>query len=345
MSERRLKQMDIREIIRHIREGRSDRQIGKDLSVDRRTVKRYRGWAEEQGLLSGSLPDHESLLKILDLTMPEKVPPQNSSKADPYRQRIEELLGEKVKVTAIYDRLREQGYQGSYASVLRLARQIEPKPVETYVRKECQPGEEAEIDFGYVGMLQDAEGNLRKAWAFVMVLGWSRYAYVEFVFDQKVASWLRCHRNALEFFGGVPQRLVIDNLKSGITQAVWDDPQVQLAYRECAEHYGFLILPCRPATPEHKGKVEGGVAYVQGRFMGGRGPLSLVQANREVRQWCQTEAGMRIHGTTKAQPRRQFEEVERKRLKPLPSTPYDLAIWKKAKLHRDCHVVLSATVI
>jgi transposase len=343
MSERRLKLMEIREMIRHIREGRSDRQIGKDLGVDRRTVKRYRRWAEGQGLLSGELPDHESLLKTLDLTMPEKVAPQNSSRADPYRGRIAALLKEKVKVTAIYDRLREQGYQGSYASVLRLARQIAPKPVETYTRKECQPGEEAEIDFGYVGMLKDSEGNLRKTWAFVMVLGWSRYAYVEFVFDQKVETWLRCHRNALEFFGGVPYRMVIDNLKSGITRAIWDDPQVQMAYRECAEHYGFLILPCRPMTPEHKGKVEGGVGYVQGRFMGGRGPMTLVQANHAVRKWCQEEAGMRIHGTTKEQPRRQFEEVEKGRLKPLPTTPYDLAIWKKAKLHRDCHIVFEGS--
>ncbi len=343
MSERRKPLMDIREIIRHIREGRSDRQIGKDLGVDRRTVKRYRQWAQEQSLLTGDLPDHETLLKTLDVTLPEKVPPQNSSKAAPYRSYIVELLKEKVQVTAIFDRLKEQGYRGSYASVLRLARRLEPKETETFVRKECQPGEEAEIDFGYVGMLQDAEGNLRKTYAFVMVLGWSRYAYVEFVFDQKVATWLHCHRQALEFFGGVPQRLVIDNLKSGITQAVWDDPQVQLAYRACAEHYGFLILPCRPATPEHKGKVEGGVAYVQGRFMGGRGPMQLAQANQAVRQWCQQEAGMRIHGTTKAQPRLRFEEVEKKRLKPLPAQPYDLAIWKKAKLHRDCHVVFEGS--
>jgi transposase len=343
MSERRLKLMEIREMIRHIREERSDRQIGKDLGVDRRTVKRYRQWAQEQGLLEGELPDHQGLLKLLDETLPEKTPPQNSSKAEPYRARIEKLLKEKVKVTAIYDRMREQGYRGSYASVLRLARQIDPKPVETYTRKECEPAEEAEIDYGYVGKMLDAEGNLRKAWAFVMVLGWSRYAYVEFVFDQKVETWLRCHRNALEFFGGIPQRLVIDNLKSGITQAIWDDPHVQMAYRECAEHYGFLILPCRPATPEHKGKVEGGVGYVQGRFMGGKGILNLVQANREVRVWCQEEAGMRIHGTTKEPPRRRFEEVEKGRLKPLPETAYDLAIWKKAKLHRDCHIVFEGS--
>lgn len=343
MSERRLKLMDIREMIRHIREERSDRQIGKDLGVDRRTVKRYRGWAQGQGLLEGELPDHHSLLELLDKTLPEKMPPQNSSTAEPYRARIEKLLKEKVKVTAIYDRLKEQGYLGSYASVLRLARQIDPKPVEACTRKECEPGEEAEIDFGYVGKMRDAAGNVRKTWAFVMVLAWSRYAYVEFVFDQKVETWLRCHRNALAFFGGVPHRLVIDNLKSGITQAVWDDPHVQIAYRECAEHYGFLILPCRPATPEHKGKVEGGVSYVQGRFMGGKGILDLAQANRDVRKWCQEEAGLRIHGTTKEQPRRRFEEVEKGRLKALPQTPYDLAIWKKAKLHRDCHIVFEGS--
>ena len=343
MSERRLKLMEIREMMRHIREKRSDRQIGKDLGVDRRTVKRYRQWAQEQGLLKGELPDHQSLLQLLDEMLPEKKPPQNSSKAGAYRERIGKLLKEKVKVTAIYDRLREQGYSGSYASVLRLARQMDPKPVEAFTRKECEPGEEAEIDFGYVGKMKDAEGNIRKAWAFVMVLCWSRYAYVEFVFDQKVGTWLRCHRNALEFFGGVPQRLVIDNLKSGITQAIWDDPHVQMAYRECAEHYGFLILPCRPATPEHKGKVEGGVGYVQGRFMGGKDTLELVQANREVRKWCQNEAGLRIHGTTKEQPRRRFEEVEKGRLKPLPGAPYDLSVWKQAKLHRDCHIVFEGS--
>ena len=83
--------------------------------------------------------------------------------------------------------------------------------------------------------------------------------------------WLRCHRNAFSYFGGVPERVVIDNLKAAIIRACWDDPQVQQAYRECAEHYGFLIAPCRPYTPQHKGKVEqGGVHYVKRNFLGGR---------------------------------------------------------------------------
>jgi len=143
----------------------------------------------------------------------------------------------------------------------------------------------------------------------------------------------------LEYFGGVPNRIVIDNLKAGITRAVWDDPQLQMAYRECAEHYGFLVRPCRPRTPQHKGKVERGVDYVQGNFLGGRGEMSLSQANREVRTWCLGAAGNRIHGTTKERPLERFTQIEQERLKLLPTTAYDQAIWKKNKLHRDCHLV------
>jgi hypothetical protein len=123
-------------------------------------------------------------------------------------------------------------------------------------------------------------------------------------------------------------------------QACWDDPQVQQSYRECAEHYGFLIGPCRPHTPEHKGKVEqGGVHYVTRNFLGGREPTRIDQANRDVRAWCLETAGLRIHGTIQEQPLRRFEAVERAQLKPLPPTPYDRGEWKLLKLHRDCHVV------
>jgi transposase len=344
MSERRLNLMDIRELILQIRAESRDRQIQRDTGIDRRTVKRYRKWADEQGFLTGPMPSQEALQVLVDQTLKEKEPPQNQSTVESYRAEITQWAKERVEVTAMWNRLKERGYPGSYSSVLRFVRVLAPVMPETVVRVERKPGEEAQVDFGYAGLMQDAtSGEWRKTWAFVMVLAWSRHIYVEFVFDQKVETWLRCHRNALEFFGGIPERIVVDNLKAAITQAIWDDPQVQYAYRECAEHYGFRIAPCRPATPEHKGKVENGVGYVRGNFLGGRTPTNLLQVNREVLVWCNTTAGLRTHGTTKEKPLERFEQVEKGRLKPLPVTSYDIAIWKKVKLHRDCHIVLEGS--
>lgn len=336
MTQRRLKYMDIREIIRRLRAKQSDRRIAKELKVNRRTVKGYRAWAEAEGLLTGELPDHQELAARVPA---EKTPLQNQSGAEAYRKEIEDWLKQKVRVSAIHIRLQERGYTGSYSAVLRLARKIDPKTPEAVVRIETEPGEEAQVDFGYVGFMRDAEGNLRKTWSFVMTLSWSRHAYVEFVTDQNIGTWLRCHYNAFEYFGGVPRHLVIDNLKAGVTRAVWDDPQLQMAYRECAEHYGFLVRPCKPRTPQHKGKVERGVDYVEGNFLGGRGEMVLSTANREVRAWCLGAAGNRIHGTTKERPLDRFHPIEKEQLNVLPSAAYDLAIWKKNKLHRDCHVV------
>ena len=258
-----------------------------------------------------------------------------------HRAHVLQLRKEGVEIAAIWHRLKERGYTGSYSAVYRFVRKQEPLDPDITVRVECKPGEEGQVDFGYAGrMLDPATGQLRKGWAFVMTLSWSRHQYVEFVFDQKVESWLRCHRHAFEFFNGVPDRLVIDNLKAAIIKACWENPQVQNAYRECAQHYGFLISPCRPYTPQHKGKVEqGGVHYVKRNFLSGREPTTITQANRDILVWCETTAGQRIHGTIKEQPLVRFQEVEEARLQPLPNTPYDLAIWKVAKLHRDCYVV------
>ena len=332
--------MDIRELLNHIRAGSSNRQIAHDVKVDRRTVQRYRQWAEDQDLLTGPLPELGDLVALLGETMPGKQPPQNVSSVEPYRDVVEKLVKENVEIAAIWERLKERDFIGSYSAVRRFVRRIKPLTPEATVRVEREPGEEAQVDFGYAGKMIDPEtGKERKTWVFVMMLSWSRHQYAEFVFDQKVETWLRLHRNALAWFGGVPRRIVIDNLKAAIIKAVWDDPEVQQSYRECAEHYGFLIAPCRPRTPEHKGKIEkGGVHYVKRNFLGGREPTTITQANRDVLVWCDTTAGLRTHGTTKEQPLARFEETERDRLQPLPETPYDMAVWKKVKVQRDCYI-------
>jgi len=253
-----------------------------------------------------------------------------------YREMVVKWVKAHVEVAAIRQRLMERGYTGSYASVWRFVQAIKPRQPEVTVRVETPPGAEAQADFGYAGRMIDPQtGRLRKAWAFVMTLSWSRHQYVEFVWDQKVETFLRCHRNAFEFFDGVTSRVRIDNLKAAILKAVFDDPQVQQSYRECAEHYGYLIAPCRVATPEHKGKVEqGGVHYVVRNFLGGREPTTITQANRDVLVWCNTTAGLRLHGTTQEKPLERFKQVE----KAHPESGYDLAVWKHAKVYRDCYV-------
>lgn len=328
-------------MLQHLRAGASNRKIKKELGVSRRTARNYRAWAEEYGLLEGPLPPIEELERLRQETFGQPPPPQNVSSVEEYRDVVTKLRQQGVEIAAIWERLKERGYEGHYSSVYRFVRKLEPLQPEVTVRVECQPGEEAQVDFGYAGKMLDPEdGRPRRTWAFVMTLSWSRHQYVEFVFNQKLATWLRLHRNAFAFLGGVPQRVVIDNLKTGIAKACWEDPQPQMSYRECAEHYGFLIAPCRPRTPQHKGKVEqGGVHYVKRNFLGGREPTTITQANRDVRLWCLTTAGQRIHGTTKEQPLVRFEETEREQLLPLPTAPYDLAVWKQVKLHRDCYVV------
>jgi transposase len=115
---------------------------------------------------------------------------------------------------------------------------------------EREPGSNAQVDFGYAGLMQGpGDRALRKTWAFVMVLAYSRNQYVEFVFHQTLPTWFRLHGHAYTFFGGVPHRVVLDNLKAGIVKACVNDPQVQSTYRECADHSGFLVAPCPP--PAH----------------------------------------------------------------------------------------------
>jgi hypothetical protein len=176
-----------------------------------------------------------------------------------------------------------------------------------------------------------------RTWFFVMTLCFSRHQYVEFVLDQTSETWQRCHHHALRHFGGVVRRMIIDNPKCAITRAVFDDPQVQRAYAECAQGYGFVVSPCPPADAAKKGIVESGVKYVKGNFLPLRQFVDLHDLNRQARQWVMEVAGRRIHGSTREQPLALFE-LERATLLPLPERAPDVCCWVKAAVHRDTHV-------
>lgn len=343
MSTRRIPTVEIVELIRVLRAGESDRSVVTLLGLNRRTVASYRHWAAEHGLLTGSMPSRAAVEQVLTATRPPQLPPQQRSTVAAYEAEIIDYRLRGLEVAAIRARLEEaHGPPVSYAAVWRLVQRLEPPAIKAVVRVERLPGEEAQVDFGYAGLTLDpATAAPRKSWVFVMTLAWSRHQYAEVVFDQRVATWLLCHRHAFEFFGAVPARIVPDNLKSAIVRASFTEPVAQRAYRECAEHYHFLIDPHAPRTPQHKGKVEqGGVHYVARNFLAGREPQPLAEVNAALRRWCEQTAGRRVHGTTKQRPADRFAAVERAALQPLPPTPYDPAAWKRTRLYRDCHLVV-----
>jgi len=338
---RRLIVLEITEVVRLLRAGESDRKIVDLLGLNRRTVAKYRSWAQEQSVLEGAVLPARKLQELLDRTLPKVVPPQQDSTVAAYREEISALRTRGVEVAAIRTRLEERHQRPiSYSAIWRLVRQLEPKQPNAVVRVEAKPGSEAQVDFGFAGWVLDpADGRARKAWVFVLVLSWSRHLYAEVVFDQRLETWLRCHRHAFEFLGGVPERIVLDNLKSAIVHACVHEPVAQRSYRECAEHYGFLIDPNPPLSPWLKGKVEqGGVHYVKRNFLAGRDPEPQDALNRKLRDWSEQVAGVRIHGTTRQAPLERFRTVEREALQPLPRDPYDLAVWAKLQVHRDCHL-------
>ena len=343
MAGRRSPVIDVREILRRLQLGEPDRRIARDLGMSRNTVARYRDWAAPHQLLERPLPEPATLAALLAPTARAR-PPHEQSLVEPFRDRVVVLQQDGVEGQAIYQLLVEQHqFGGSYSSVKRFLRQLASTTQGT-VRIEVEPGDEAQVDFGTAGQVLDPDlGRIRRAWVFVMVLSHSRHQYAELVFDQTVATWLRLHRAAFEFFGGVPRRVVLDNLRAAIVHAALYEPEVQRSYREFAEHYDFLIAPCRPRTPEHKGKVEqGGVHYVKRNALAGRQFRDVHDGNRHLWRWCLETAGRRVHGTTKRIPLEVFDQVERPALRPLPLSPWELAEWKHAKLHADCHVVFEA---
>ncbi len=150
---------------------------------------------------------------------------------------------------------------------------------------------------------------------------------------------MKCHMHAFEFFGGVPGRIVLDNLKSGILRPNTYDPIFNRAYAECAKHYGFIIDPAKIAQGEHKGKVERKIPVVRQQFLSSYDLRDIREANEKVRQWCLHDYGIQVHGTTRRKPFEVFHQEEKPLMKRLSEEQFDMPLWKEAKVHPDHHIV------
>jgi len=147
-----------------------------------------------------------------------------------------------------------------------------------------------------------------------------------------------CHKRAFAYFGGVVERVVVDNLKAAVLVHDLEDPILCTPYKKMAQHYGFLISPCRPRTPRHKGKVESGVNFTKRNLWPGLKERKVGEANAETIRWLENYAGLRIHGTTRKQPIVQFRQVEQQRLAPLPEHPFELMTVREAEVKPDQHL-------
>ena len=339
MANRRIEMHQYRQVIHRMRLGQSDRAIAKEKLLGRlkcamvRTIARDKGWLD-----GGPLPDDEQLSELFEV--PKGPNPTHVSLTRPHEKKIKQWVEQGIQATTIYQALVEQfGFDGSYSSVRRRVGKLRGKTPKASCVLDFAPGEAAQVDFGKGPTIKDVfTGAVVKTWIFVMTLCFSRHMYAEIVTDQKVETWLACHRRAFEFFNGVPAKLIIDNPKCAITRACYTDPEVQRSYGELAEGYGFLISPCPIADPKKKGRVESGVKYVKNNFVPLRSFRTLVDANGQLIGWVLERAGNRIHGTTHRRPLEMFAETEKHFLKPLPDVPVEIAVWTRVKVHGNCHV-------
>jgi transposase len=195
-------------------------------------------------------------------------------------------------------------------------------------RLECAAGDEAQVDFGkgapVIGPDHPSGGarKRRKTHVFRIILSHSRKGYSEPTFTQTTDDFLHALENAFAHFGGVPKTLVIDNLKAAVLHPDWFDPELTPKVQSFCQHYGTVILPTKPYMPRHKEKVESGVDYVQSNGLKGHTFPTLEAQRQHLLHWERTIADTRIHGTTKKQVLKLFEQVERPALAPLPRERY-----------------------
>jgi transposase len=321
----RLKMAMIHAIEELLRLGWSHRRIARELGVHRETVSRYDRLRRSKPAIStpGSEPAIECGRK---------------SHCEPYRDLIEERVEQGLSAQRIFQDLKlETGFAGSYSSVKRFVRHLGKASALPFRRIEVRPGEEAQVDFGR-GPWVIENGHKHRTHILRVTLSHSRKGYSEAIYRQTTDGFIRCLENAFRHFGGVPAVLVPDNLKAAVTKADWFDPDLNPKIVSFARHYGFALLPTRPASPREKGKIESGIKYVKNNAVKGRIFASLIDLNRFLLHWETSVADTRIHGTTKRQVRKVFSEIERPALKILPPDRFPVFHEGRRTVHRDGHI-------
>jgi len=293
-------------------------QIARMLSLDVRTVVH---WLEEG-------------------TYRPRQTPRRASKLDSYKPQILRWLeGYQYTGVQILQRLREEGYDGGSTILNDYISKIRPRKLKAYLTLSFAPGECAQVDWGQYGSVPVGSTQRRLSF-FVMVLCYSRMMYVEFTVSQSMEHFLACHQNAFNFFGAVPEKVMVDNLKSAvIRRLIGQAPVFNPRYLDMANHFGFKIKACGVGKGNEKGRVENAVGYVKKNFLGGLDIPDFSAVNPAAREWLDTVANVRVHGATRKKPVEMFR-TEKSAMRPLPERPYEVAVTRPTRATNRFRVVL-----
>ena len=290
-------------------DGVSISEIGRRLNLDRKTVRKY--------------------LKVAPHAYERQV---KSWKIDPFRVYIRERWELGVTNAArLFVEIQKRGYAGGATQVKKVVRPWRSEGQErAFVRFETAPGEQAQMDWGHFG-----NWSGKRLYGFALTLCWSRMQYVEFTQRQDAETLLNCMVHALEFFGGVTQTMLTDNMKTVVLDRVDGQPCFHPKMLDFASYYGFVPRVCRPYRPETKGKIESTIRFIKGSFWPGIAFDSLEDLNRQALVWC-GEANHRVHATTRETPLVRFPHEG---LTPLNGQPaYDTSYISHRQVAKDCLV-------
>ncbi|HEX9174573.1 MAG TPA: IS21 family transposase [Mycobacterium sp.] len=348
MAFREVDVIEVREILRAWLLGKGQRSVARQAGVDRKTVVRYVDAALEAGLVRDGGQEQltdELIGQVVAALRPDR--PNGHGVAweslEAQRDQIAKWVGDGLTVVKIGDLLARQGVMVPHRTLHRFC--VERTDYQGRGRRatvpvaDGEPGEECQVDFARMGLIFDSQaGRRRVVHALIFTAVYSRHMFVWLTFATTLEAIVAGCEAAWRFFGGVFRVLIPDNMKPVVAHADAVNPQFTVGWLEYAQARGFVTDPTRVASPQDKPRVERVVQYVRGNFFAGEQFVDLADAQVRAELWCADKAGLRIHGTTCAQPAVVFAEHEAARLLPAPEVTYRVPIYTEVKVHRDYHV-------
>jgi len=343
MARERLSMRKVREILRLKFDCNfSLREISNSCSIGRSTVADYLSRAQSANL-GWPIPDHLSDTDIYDLLFKNRDHKSVNKRNMPPMEYIHNELKKKGVTLQLlwyeYKQNHPDGYQFSYFCELY---QHWAKKLDIALRQRHNAGEKLFIDYaGHTVPIKNSEtGETTDAQIFIATLGASNYTFAEASFSQSLPHWIKSHIHAFEFFGGVPQILVPDNLKSGITHPSRYEPDINPTYHDMARHYNTAVIPARVRKPKDKAKVENAVKFAENRIIAALRNhtfFNLAELNKAISQKL-VELNNRKFQKLDTTRREMYEKIDRPALKPLPAIKYEYAEWKKVRVNIDYHI-------